>query len=246
MIVDQTIIADSGGTQADVTAANALKVDGSAVTQPVSLPSIPAGSNNIGDVDVLSLPALPAGTNNIGDVDVLTLPVLTPPSITKGTQGSTGFTVQNLKDAGRTTLRYYATAAAAGATTVETAVTLTQSSDTSATSTAVSFVIPSGKTFRIEAIVFAARGHNTATVQVTTFRIRINTAGAVTTTSTPIILAMRCPTPLTANALDRVSVPLPDGMEIVGDGTLQWGVTTNATFTTNGPTHDVTIIGYLY
>ena len=40
----------------------------------VTLPSIPAGSNNIGDVDVLTLPAIPAGTNNIGDVDVLTVP----------------------------------------------------------------------------------------------------------------------------------------------------------------------------
>lgn len=36
---------------------------------------LPAGTNNIGDVDVLSLPSIPAGTNNIGDVDVLTLPV---------------------------------------------------------------------------------------------------------------------------------------------------------------------------
>ena len=32
--------------------------------------ALPAGTNNIGDVDVLTLPALPAGTNNIGDVDV--------------------------------------------------------------------------------------------------------------------------------------------------------------------------------
>jgi hypothetical protein len=40
----------------------------------LTLPSIPAGTNNIGDVDVLTLPALPAGTNNIGDVDVLTVP----------------------------------------------------------------------------------------------------------------------------------------------------------------------------
>ena len=39
-----------------------------------SLPALAAGTNNIGDVDVLSLPALPAGSNNIGDVDVLTLP----------------------------------------------------------------------------------------------------------------------------------------------------------------------------
>jgi hypothetical protein len=36
--------------------------------------SLNAGTNNIGDVDVLTLPALPAGTNNIGDVDVLTFP----------------------------------------------------------------------------------------------------------------------------------------------------------------------------
>lgn len=41
-----------------------------------SLPALPAGTNNIGDVDVLSLPALPAGTNNIGDVDVASLPAL--------------------------------------------------------------------------------------------------------------------------------------------------------------------------
>lgn len=38
--------------------------------------ALPAGTNNIGDVDVLTLPALPSGTNNIGDVDVLTLPAL--------------------------------------------------------------------------------------------------------------------------------------------------------------------------
>jgi hypothetical protein len=43
-----------------------------------------AGSNNIGDVDVLTLPSLPAGTNNIGDVDVLTLPSIPTGSNTIG------------------------------------------------------------------------------------------------------------------------------------------------------------------
>lgn len=58
---DAVPVTDNGG---------ALTVDGS-----VSLAAaIPAGTNNIGDVDVLTLPALPAGTNNIGDVDVLTVP----------------------------------------------------------------------------------------------------------------------------------------------------------------------------
>lgn len=64
------------GRRTTVTASNALKVDGSAVTQPVSgtvTANLAAGTNNIGDVDVLTLPALPAGTNNIGDVDVLTI-----------------------------------------------------------------------------------------------------------------------------------------------------------------------------
>ena len=36
--------------------------------------ALPAGTNNIGDVDVLTLPAIPAGNNNIGDVDIATLP----------------------------------------------------------------------------------------------------------------------------------------------------------------------------
>lgn len=67
-------------------AGGGLKVDGSGTALPVSgtvtanagsgtqavslaaLPSLVAGTNNIGDVDVLTLPALPAGTNVIGSV----------------------------------------------------------------------------------------------------------------------------------------------------------------------------------
>lgn len=59
-----------------------------APTQAVTISSgLPAGTNNIGDVDVLSMPSLPAGTNaigklaanigiNIGTVDVLSLPTV--------------------------------------------------------------------------------------------------------------------------------------------------------------------------
>lgn len=54
----------------------ALHVDANGTVQTALTNSIPAGTNNIGDVDVLTLPPLPAGTNNIGDVDVLTLPSL--------------------------------------------------------------------------------------------------------------------------------------------------------------------------
>ncbi len=51
--------------------------------------ALPAGTNNIGDVDVLTLPALPAGNNNIGDVDVASLPALAAGSNTIG--GTFGF-----------------------------------------------------------------------------------------------------------------------------------------------------------
>jgi hypothetical protein len=73
--------------------ATAVKVDGSATTQPVShdaltelagaidtevqvdvVGPLPAGTNHIGDVDIAS--ALPAGDNNIGNVDVVSLPAL--------------------------------------------------------------------------------------------------------------------------------------------------------------------------
>ena len=108
-------------------------------------------------------------------------------------------------------------------------------------------MITSGKTFRITLIVFATRGHNTATAQQTTFNFRINTAGAVTTTSTPIILAMRSATPATANAWDRVLVDIPDGLEIAGDGTAQFGITAVSTYASaKDPTWDVTIIGFEY
>jgi len=54
-----------GVNAGDVSTANAL---------PTAVQTaLPAGTNNIGDVDVLSLPALAAGTNNIGDVDVLSV-----------------------------------------------------------------------------------------------------------------------------------------------------------------------------
>ncbi len=51
----------------------ACVIDGLDVT---SLPELPAGDNNIGNVDVVTLPELPAGDNNIGNVDVVSLPAL--------------------------------------------------------------------------------------------------------------------------------------------------------------------------
>lgn len=171
---------------------------------------------------------------------------VTQQALTKGAQGATGVSTQDLKDAGRTAVVFSATAAAAGATTVETAITLVKSAGTGATSSAASFVVTSGKRFRITSITVATRGNAVATAQATTFNLRINTGGAVTTSSTPIILSARCANAATANAYDRFSIPIPDGLEILGDGTLQIGITAAATFVTNAPTWDVLIAGFEY
>lgn len=170
----------------------------------------------------------------------------TPPTLTKGTQGSTGYSVQDLKDSGRTALIFYATNVAAGLTTVETAISLTKASGTSATSSAASFVVTNGKRFRITNITVATRGNAVATTQSTIFNLRVNTAGAVTTSSTPIVLSVRSASPATASAYDRFTLEIPDGYEISGDGTLQFGLTAAATYVTTGPTWDATIVGYEY
>jgi hypothetical protein len=167
-------------------------------------------------------------------------------ALAKGTQGTNGFTTQDLKDAGRTTIILYAVAVATGASGVETAISLTESAGTGATTTAVSFTPTSGKRFRITQISVATRGSVTATIQTTTFSFRINTAGAVTTTSSPVIFSARSATPATASAWDRYTIPIPDGLEIAGNGTLQFGMTANSTYITNAPTLDVNIVGFEY
>jgi hypothetical protein len=148
---------------------------------------------------------------------------------------------------GRTMINFSATAAAAGTTTTETAITLTRSGAAgAATTAAVSFTPTTGKRFRITSMTFASRGHATATIQSTTFNFRANSGSAVTTSSN-IMFSVRSATPATASAWDRFFLDFGDsGPEIVGDGTLQMGVTAAATYVTNAPTWDVLITGYEY
>ncbi len=145
-----------------------------------------------------------------------------------------------------TAINFYATNAAAGATTVETAITLTKSAGTGATTSAASFVVTSGKRFRITSISIATLGNATATAQKTTFSLRLNTAGAVTTSSTPVLWQATSATVATSSIWDRSVYNFPDGFEILGDGTLQIGVSAVSTFTTNAPTWFINITGYEY
>ena len=241
-----------------MTTAGALRTDGSATTQPVSgTVTANAGTGNftVAQSTASNLNAQVVGSVAVGSAasgnpvrvggsdgtNVRDLPVQV-----KATQTTYAVTTQDLKDAGRTSIIYYANAVTSGATTVETAITLTRSAGTAATTTGTSFVITSGKTFRITSISVATRGSTNATAQITTFNLRVNNAGAVTTTSTPIIAALASATPATALAWGRYFLQIPEGYEIQGNGTIQFGITAAAVFTTNAPTWYVTIVGYEY
>lgn len=72
----QTIVAAGAGAIPVQDGGNSLTVDNGGTFAVQVSAALPAGNNNIGDVDIVTLPALAAGTNNIGDVDVLTLPAI--------------------------------------------------------------------------------------------------------------------------------------------------------------------------
>lgn len=198
--------------------------------------SLAAGSAVIGKVGIDQ--TTPGTTNGVVVNDA--------PTLTKGTQGTKGFAVQNLHDSGRTSIVLYATGAAVGSASTETAITLTKSSGTAATTSADSFVVTSGKTFRIQGVKFKTRANNSATTHTTLVRLRLNTAGAVGTTSTPVLLSGRCISGAVSQDTDVFEMLFHEGYEIVGDGTLQIGVTVNSNYATNAPTIDVAIWGYEY
>ena len=238
-----------------------LDADGGDVSTTNSMPvslssssSLPSGTNTVGKVQVLGNTgavldqapgsAAPANAVQIGGSDGTNLRALSMQA--KGTQGTYAVSTQDQKDTGRTSVVFYANAVASGSTGVETAITLSLSSGTSAVTTGSSFVVTSGKTLRINSIILASRGNATATAQITTFSLRLSTSGAVTTTTTPVLFGVTTATPATVQAWDRCVIDIPDGYEIAGNGSVQIGLTANAVFSSNAPTWFATITGYYY
>jgi hypothetical protein len=193
----------------------AWKVDGSAVTQPVS------------------------GTVTANDV---------PPTLTKDTQGATGFSVQDLKDAGRSAILAYAQAVA-GATSEAIIATFAVSKGFGAVSASSVTSLPNttvtaGKKFRIQAIIISFIS-TTTTANSTQIGIRINTGGAAAISSNLAFLFPRIAwetATFIANQGETVTLEIPDGLEIpAGAGV---GIT-HKEAAVNG-TIDVSVIGYEY
>jgi hypothetical protein len=172
----------------------------------------------------------------------------TPPTLTKGTQGATGYSVQELKDAGRSCLAM--TAQFTFAQTAETLLTMTLSVDGAATSTFSSRVITNGKRFRIQSITIEVETLGSGTApQRAYLRLRRNTAGA--TTASSALQAVWCCVNNTAivKSAAFMDYEVPDGLEMVGDGTGTFGFTLETpdwvTSTATGAAK-ITVIGYEY
>jgi hypothetical protein len=141
---------------------------------------------------------------------------------------------------------FYVTASTVGATTVESALTLTKSSGTAATFTCQTCNITSGKTLRIQSIAFASQGNVTATTQSTFFSIRAATSGAsCSATTTPVIFKAFTQTPATTLAWDRYTQDINGGYELPSTAT-SICASVNSTFSTNAPTANLVIVGYEY
>lgn len=166
---------------------------------------------------------------------------------TAAVSASGALEVTNNDNGSRISISLYATASAAGATTVEAAQNVALVRGVTATAAAASVALTAGKTTRITGIRFRSTGHATATTQSTIHKLRLNIAGAVATTTTPILFQARTTTPATSLASDFVDIPLEHGgfdIVVPGGGNYQIGVTAASTFTTNAPTWDVMITGY--
>lgn len=191
-------------------------------TQPVSIATLPSlvassaiigkvgidqttpGTTNLVSIGTTGTVGLNAGTNSIGTVQQA--------AITKGTQGTTGVTVQQLRDAGRNQVHYY-TLIPVLTTATDTLQSLTGTkAGATVTATTTPAVVTTGKTFRVTR--FAATYVATATSGYAIARLRFNTGGVVAITS-PVAatIAVGSTTPGTANATGQVEADLDEGWE---------------------------------
>ena len=211
---------------AGAAAIGSVSVTGTTAISAVSLP-LPAGAAtettlaalntkvtavNTGAVTISA--ALPTGANTIGTT--------TGPTLTKATQGATGYSVQDLKDAGRVIVNAATAIAGVTCVTAEALLALNISRDGAATASATSHPVTAGKRWRITGMIVSARSTG-ATVLSARVALRMNPAGAATATSPVIAIAsMTQQAAALAEAGDTRVLTFPDGIEI--SGTMQVGL----------------------
>ena len=248
LALDSTVAKDASLTTLN-TSVNTLLKPANTLTAVTTVGAVTAITN-----------ALPTGANVIGGVTQsgtwtvqpgntanTTAWLVAGATLTKATQGATGFSVQDLKDAGRSARNILLDSFAVAAIT-ETLNTMSYSTDNGTLTTGTSYTVTTAKRLRIQAVsvgLHTIAGNTTAVTVIV--RIRVNNAGAATVTS-PVQMVIPLAGIAAANQnADTVVIPIPDGWEFVAGAGI--GVTTTCVgfvSTTAAPKVDISIIGYEY
>lgn len=142
----------------------------------------------------------------------------TLPTLTKGTQGATGISTQDLKDAGRSNIAitcYRAT----GIITTEAlfaAATFSKSVDGAVATTGQQFSVTAGKRFRVQTLTVSAF-KNAASASTGKLALRYLAAGGTIDNTSPIltVLDIGSNNATTGNYMGPYNVPVPDGLELI-------------------------------
>lgn len=251
-----------------LTTTGSLRVDGSGSTQPVSgTVTLGAGAAVIGALTANQsinnaqiagvATAVDNGVSSTGCQRVVIASNntafsvnATGPTLTKGMQGSTGFSTQDLKDAGRNVTNYFM-AIQIVSTNTDALLSLTgYKSGAAVGATTTPAVVTSGKIYRINSITLSYVTIIT-TPGAIRFTLRANTGGTVLISSAAVAnWTVGEPTGIApvAGKFNTVTIPFPDGLEFAagtGIGISQVGLNTVGTAAAVGY-GIVTISGYEY
>lgn len=140
----------------------------------------------------------------------------------KAAQSARFLGVQSALDAGRQFITF--TAVAAAGVVAEALFALGQNKAGTVTAGVTSYVVTNGKTFRFQSITWSVRAA-AAAVPFSRVIIRSNTAGATVVGSNVLFDAGECfGIAAVIGVGGQMTINLPDGLEIVGNGTISFGV----------------------
>lgn len=160
--------------------------------------------------------------------------------VAKGTQGAFAVATQDLRDSGRVACAFNSARATAGVT-VEALMTLTPVRDGVAGTSGTSLAITSTKRLRLTGILCSVRA-SAAVASWAAFTLRHNPAGAVTASSTGVLIPIELGTPAQViGATATMAFDIPDGIELSAG---QFGISHIAAATTVLET--VALVGFEY
>lgn len=167
-------------------------------------------------------------------------------TLTKGTQGATGVTTQDLKDSGRVAIAFTAEFSPTG--TAEAMLTMSVSKDGAGVTTGTSYAITSGKRLRITSISMTVENTLGTSIQRAYLRQRFAATGGALTSS-PLQVTMAAAASGTVKSMASNFDDIPDGLEYLGDGTraIGWSMTAPDWVTASATSKVyVTILGFEY